>query len=173
MSLKAATSVALALTLLPIVAFASDWNNSQSLGVAIFPGATHRSERLRPNTGKGTISLEGLVVAGVTADVFVSEEAPDKVLGFYRGELKRLGAITECRNGSNARVHVRLDGDAISNPGGCQPSDFGSGETEIKAIKNGEQFIITVGPRASGTEFAIVHVQSARKCTLGRCDDMM
>lgn len=166
-------SLVIFLLALPAVSLANGRDVMESLGVPLFPGATHRPERSGHNNGKATVSLEDVIAGGVSADVFVSSQPPDKVLSFYRNELKQLGSLTECKDGRNAKVHVRVDPDAVADPSGCQPFNFGSGEAEIKAVRSGEQFIISVGAITGGSEFAIVHVQSARKCNPRECNTMI
>ena len=164
----AATLAIAAGVLSPASALDRDMNHS--LGVKLFPGASERPERTRYDQKKGAVSLEDVIASNVAADVFVSSQPPDRVLSFYRSELKKLGAVTECHGGANPRVHIRVDSESVSDPSACHIFDFGVGDTELKAVRNGEQFIVAIGETAQGTEFAIVHVESARKCPPGRCN---
>jgi hypothetical protein len=170
--LKPAATVAIGL-LLSAASFANEPWGKPSLGVPVFPGATPRAERSANHGSKATVSLQDVVVRDLTAQVFVSDQAPEKVLDFYRDELKRHGAVTECTGGRNTRVHVRVDADEVSEPAACRASNFGAGETEIKATSDKERFIISVQPTATGSEFAIIRVESARKCASRECSDMM
>lgn len=170
--LRFTASVAMALLIIS-AASAHERDISRSLGVKLFPGASERPERTHYSPSKGAVSLEDVVASNVSADVFISSESPERVLSFYRDELKKLGAITECRGGANARVHVRVNADSVNDPSACHIFDFGLGDTELKAVKNGRQFIVAIGATANGSEFAIVKVESARKCASRECSDMM
>ena len=167
--LRIAASLAIAAAVLN-PASALDRDISHSLGVKLFPGASERPGRTRYDQKKGAVSLEDVIASNVAADVFVSSQPPDRVLSFYRSELKRLGAVTECHGGANPRVHVRVDADSVSDPSACHIFDFGIGDTELKAVRNGEQFIVAIGETEHGTEFAIVHVESAHRCPPGKCE---
>lgn len=170
--LKPAATVAMAFLMIS-AASAHGRDVARSLGVKLFPGASERPDRTHYDPKKGAVSLEDIVASNVSADVFVSSESPERVLSFYREELKKLGAITECRGGANARVHVRVNADSVSDPSACHIFDFGLGDTELKAVKNGQQFIVAIGATPNGSEFAIVRVESARKCSSRECSDMM
>jgi hypothetical protein len=173
MFLKRVAIITLAAAVLLPSAFGRGRDIQSSLGVSLFPGATPRPERTSPAHDKAAISLEDVVASNVSAAVFVSQQPRERVLSFYRDELKRLGSVVECHGGANVRVHVRVDADSVSDPSACHIFDFGLGDTELKAVKNGDQVIVSVATTPSGSEFAIVRVQSARKCPPGQCSPMM
>lgn len=171
--LKPTAMVTVALLISSAALFGNEPWGKRSLGVPVFPGATPRAERTSSHNGKATVSLEDVVVRKLSAEVFVSDQAPDRILDFYRDQLKHYGTVTECTGGRNTRVHVRVDADEVSEPAACRAANFGAGETEIKATSDNERFIISVQPTPNGSEFAIVRVESARKCASRECSDMM
>src|SRR5438309_7900809 len=139
--LKPAAIVAIAVLVFSAALFASEPWGKRMLGVPLFPGATPRAERTADHNVKATVSLQDVVVRQLSAQVFVSDQPPEKILSFYRDELKRYGNVTECKGGSNPRVHVRVDADEVSEPAACRSSNFGAGETEIKSTSDTERFI--------------------------------
>lgn len=167
------TRVLVLVAMFATVAGGSEPDFRLALGVPVIPGATVRNDQQRQDSDKGAISLEDVTAASVTAEIFVSPQSPQKVLNFYRSEFQRLGDVTECKAGKNTHVHVRLNADAISDPTACHAEDFGKDDTELKVVKGSDQFVISVSSAGKGSEFAIVHVESARKCPPSRCSEMM
>jgi hypothetical protein len=107
-----------------------------------------------------TISLENVSVRELTAAKYFSSDPPDKVLTYYRDQLKSYGAVIECAGGANNEVSVRLSNRTLSNPSVCEPKDVGRSEIELKTGDALEQHIVTVGARGQGSEFTLVHVRT-------------
>jgi hypothetical protein len=78
-----------------------------------------------------------------------SDDAPDKLLDFYRKELRRYGEISECR-GSVSFVHGTMR---------CK----GTGdETNLVTGTDERHHIVSVKPDDGGSKFALVYVQTRR-----------
>src|SRR5512146_2249156 len=96
----------------------------------------------------------------VVAIEFVSDDAPDKVLSFYRDRLKGFGGkFLECPNSR----YVSIEGGKWEEDSGNEKEltcGKHSGEaTEIKVGTPGDQHIVAVKNTGRGTEFALVFVQ--------------
>ncbi len=128
-------------------------------GLPLYPGA-----RRKPGNGddhhSANVNIEGPGFGlKVVAIEFVSDDAPDKVLTYYRGELKKFGGkFLECAG--SEYVHV--------NPGGRYDED-GEKEltcgkrhgdaTELKVGTPSNQHLVAVKRSGNGSEFALVVVQ--------------
>jgi beta-lactamase regulating signal transducer with metallopeptidase domain len=130
----------------------------------VYPGAA-----LAPDNDEhtGTVNLvKTTTVVDLAAARYVSNDSPDKILGYYRDEMADYGPVIECHGGkAAARAYVELDEEALENPARCWPEEIGAGETELK-VADGVERIVAVKPHASGSEFALVTVQPATSATL-------
>jgi hypothetical protein len=131
--------------------------------IAIYPGAHPAPERVPQPNHRGTLTLAGVHVARAAAEKYTSDASADAVLAFYRRELQRFGTVTECRDGQNRASSVRIDTASLNNAAVCYPSEFGEGETELKASRGGELAVVTVSGAAHACEFAVVDVQASRR----------
>lgn len=137
----------------------------QTLGrVAIYPGAHPRSEQNVRSDHRATLTIaDGLHVTRAAAETYTTEASAAALLAFYRRELERLGTVTECPDGQNRASSVRLDEASVNDAATCHPTEFGDGETELKAGRDGELAIVTVRGSAQTCEFAVVDVQASGK----------
>lgn len=127
--------------------------------IAICPGAQPRPERRGETDHRGTPTLAGVHVDGASADTYTTEASADAVLAFYRRQLQRFGAVTECRNGTNRESSVRVDETSLNDPAACHPGEFGEGDTELKAQSGAELVIVSVRSTGDVREFAVVDVR--------------
>lgn len=130
-------------------------------GVTIYPGAQPRPERGQERDHRATLTLAGVHVARAAAEKYRTGASADAVLAFYRRELQRFGTVTECRDGGNRASSVRLDDFSLHDVAVCRPSEFGEGETELKAERAGELAVVTVRSTGAACEFAVIDVQAS------------
>jgi hypothetical protein len=118
-------------------------------GLAVYPGA-----QLARDEGDGDFDRANVAIGTpcfglrVIAAEYESGEPPERILDFYRGQLKTFGDVTECRgdvNFNNGRPECR-----------SQP---GSDDVQLMAGTEQSHRIVSVKPRGSGTEFALVSLQ--------------
>jgi len=97
---------------------------------------------------------------------YVSDDAPAKILDFYRDKLKKYGKVLEChsqKHGGDVDVH---DDDKDSGKSKELKCDENSGPvTELKVGTEDNQRIVAVEPGESskGTKFALVYVHTRGK----------
>jgi hypothetical protein len=123
----------------------------------VYPGATVAPEN-KLGTGRATVVVRNAGVNEISAARYVSQDAPEKVLNYYKNRLKPLGPVVQCTGGDNDKVDVRLDDKAFSNPQACDSDDLGTEETELKAGGAAHQHIVAVRPDGTGSEISLVHV---------------
>ena len=135
-----------------------------NIGLPIYKGAIPKPEGPGvPPPDRATLSFSDLRVQEATAEKFVSADSSTAVLEFYRAQLQRFGSVTECTGGKNLKVSVSLDDRSVANLGACREEEFGEGETELKAGRAEEFFVVTVRPVGTHTEFALVRVCKAHR----------
>jgi hypothetical protein len=98
-----------------------------------------------------------------------SDDAPDKVIDFYRDKLKKYGKVLECHTKEHGGdVHNdsddSKDSDAKNKPLKCEGDNSGP-VTELKVGTEDNEHIVSVEPRegGKGASFAIVYVYTRGK----------
>jgi hypothetical protein len=137
----------------------SEQVQASDTGLAVYPGArlAEKSadgdkERANLNISTSAFGLKLVVVK------YESDEAPEKLIAFYRGELKKYGSVLECtRTGFkvDAHVHDKKDSEQLS----CENEGHGD-YVELKVGTENNQHIVAIKPRDKGSEFALVYVRT-------------
>lgn len=126
----------------------------QETGLNLYPGAKQvESDGDDHHNAHVSIDSEhfGLKVVALT---YRAEDSPQKIIDFYRGDLKRYGKVIECPKGIQD-----IKGDSnreitCSEKGSEQP-----GKLDLAVGTGSRQRIVEVKPKGSGTEFDLVYVQ--------------
>ena len=96
----------------------------------------------------------------VKAVSYRTDDAPDKVEAFYRGNLKQYGDVIACRNGSTVGQPAKtLDGltcDTEVNQHVSVDDSTGKHGLELKTGSKLHQHIVEIDRDGSGTKFALV-----------------
>jgi len=139
--------------------------DAKKVGVPLYPGA-----RLKPgddhNNDQANLSIltEAFGMKLVVAN-YVSDDAPAKIVDFYRDKLKRYGKVLEChstKHGGGVDMH---DDDKDSTKSKELKCDEDSGPvTELKVGTEDNQHIVAVEPGdGKGAHFALVYVHTRGK----------
>jgi len=134
----------------------------REVGLPVYPGA--RVKRDDTSNDKNSANLAILTSAfGMKLVVinYVSNDAPDKIIAFYRNKLKKYGKVLECR-GDNEGPHVQVHENSKELT--CEDDDKG-GHIELKVGTQDNQHMVTVeaGKSGSGSTFALVYVRARGK----------
>jgi len=140
--------------------------DAKKVGVPLYPGARLKPSDDDHNNDQANLSLltEAFGMKLVVAN-YVSEDAPSKVVDFYRDKLKRYGKVLEChshKHGGDVDVH---DDDKDSQKSKELKCDEDSGPvTELKVGTEDNQHVVAVEPgEGKGTHFALVYVHTRGK----------
>jgi len=116
-------------------------------GLDVYPGAVRAEEDDKKHAAN--LSLDSsLGGAKIVAIKFRSADAPDKLLDFYRKQLKSYGDVSEC-HGSVTFVH-----------GSVHCGSGSSDETSLVAGTEDRHRIVSVKPEGKGSTFALIYVQT-------------
>jgi len=130
------------------------------IGLAVYPGA-----RLREKDSDGSDKSANVNISGfgyglkVVAVEYESDDAPAKILSFYRDQLKKYGNVLECHT-SRGNWNVNM-GKKGSNELTCEGS--GGNDIELKVGKQDDQHIVAVEPQGKGASFSLVYVRTHGK----------
>lgn len=142
--------------------------DAKKVGLPLYPGARLKSDDRNNNQANLSIFTEAFGMKLVVAN-YASDDAPSKVIDFYRDKLKRYGKVLEChssKHGGNVEVHDSdNDSDKSSSKSKELKCDEDSGPvTELKVGTEDNQHIVAVEPgEGKGTHFALVYVHTRGK----------
>ena len=136
--------------------------DAKKAGLPLYPGArpVHDENNDPLNFGLMTESFGlKLVVAK-----YESDDAPEKVISYYRGKLKKYGKVLECHSQKQGEgMQVKSGGDQSDGKNSSDKEltcDQNSGPvTELKVGTEHNQHVVAVEPRDSkGCTFSIVYL---------------
>ncbi len=135
--------------------------DAKDTGLPVYPGARRApgtdtdKDAANVNISSGMFGLKVVVVK------FRSDDAPAKVLDFYRPKLQALGGkFLECKQeGFVTYSHSSGDEHELT----CGKGGHEGANIELKAGTPDQQHIVAVKPYGSGTEFALVYVSKHGK----------
>jgi hypothetical protein len=129
--------------------------DSPDTGLKVYPGAQPLKDEDEPGSADVNVG-NSLFGVKVVAAKFESTDAQEQIIDFYRKELSSYGEVTECRGDVDYR---RRDG--VRRPV-CREK-LSAHDFQLVAGPEDQQHIVSVKPRGSGTEFALVYVQTRGK----------
>jgi hypothetical protein len=135
--------------------------NPEDLGIAVYPGATLKEK------GNGEDKSANVILSSfgfglkVVALEYESKDSPDKVVAYYKDQLKKYGDVLVCHTTSmNVNAGIRKhDGDSheLTCEGG------GGHNIELKVGTRENQHIVAVESSGSGSNFSLVYVRTHGK----------
>jgi hypothetical protein len=140
--------------------------NAKKIGLPLYPGARLKTDDKENNAANLSLFTEAFGFKLVVAS-YESEDAPAKVVDFYRDKLKKYGKVLEChtqKHGGDVDVHD--DDDKDSKGKKELKCDQNSGPvTELKVGTEDNQHAVAIEPREAGTgsTFALVYVYTHGK----------
>jgi hypothetical protein len=135
------------------------------VGLAVYPGA-----RVKESDSDGSDKSANVNISGfgfgikVVALEYESDDAPAKILSFYKDQLKKYGNVLECHTTGHFNVDTKMGShgsNSDSNELTCQ-GDHGS-NVELKAGRKDDQHIVAVEPEGKGSSFSLVYVRTHGK----------
>ena len=131
------------------------------VGLVVYPGARLKEKDSDGSDKSANVNLSGFGFGlKVVAVEYESDDAPAKVLSFYRDQLKKYGNVLECHT-SKGNWNVNMGHKNGSNELICEGS--GGNSIELKVGKRDDQHIVAVEPEGKGSSFALVYVRTHGK----------
>jgi hypothetical protein len=135
--------------------------NPEEVGIPIYPGARLKEKDSGDDKSANVnISSFGYGLKVVALE-YESNDAPDKIVAFYRDQLKKYGNVILCHTSS---LHVNTDvkkHDDESHELTCE-GDSGH-DIELKVGTKENQHIVAVEPSGGGASFSLVYVRTHGK----------
>lgn len=134
------------------------------VGLAVYPGA-----RLKPKNSDGDNKSANVNLSGfgyslkVVALEYESDDAPAKILAFYRDQLKKYGNVLECHT-SDLNLDMKMGSHSDKNESNELTCEGNHGSNiELKVGKKDDQHIVAVQTESKGSSFSLVYVRTHGK----------
>jgi hypothetical protein len=127
-------------------------------GLAVYPGAQPKatSDDHNGNRENANVNVQvGDFGVRVIATSYFSNDDPEKVISFYRDDLKKYGSVLECPKG----LKETHGGEGPREMACSDSGSPGKGKMELAVGVPDRQRIVSVKPHGSGSEFALVYIQ--------------
>jgi len=131
-------------------------------GMAVYPGARKKEKTDHDSKSANVNISSNFFGVKVVALEFQSNDSPDKVLSFYRDQLKKFGHVVECRSKKHGGDFTVQTGEHGSNEVSCKGDNSGN-IVELKVGTEGNQHLVSVEPQDNGCDFALVYVVTRGK----------
>jgi hypothetical protein len=140
--------------------------DARKIGLPLYPGARLKTDDQNQNQANLSIFTEAFGFKLVIAN-YESDDAPGKIIDFYRDKLKKYGKVLEChskKHGGDVEVHDDEKDSKGSKELKCDGDNTGP-VTELKVGTKDQQHAVAVEPRngRSGSTFAVVYVYARGK----------
>jgi len=115
-------------------------------GLAVYPGATRAEDEEQKHAANLSLdsALAGMKLVAIK---YRSDDPPDKILDFYRKQLKAYGEVSEC-HGSVSFEHGKMRCTGLRN------------ETSLMAGTEDRHRIVYLKPEGKGSNFTLVYLQT-------------
>jgi len=141
--------------------------DARKTGLPLYPGARLTSDKENSDSDQANLSLltDAFGLKLVVAK-YQSDDAPAKVIDFYRGKLKTYGKVLECHTQKHGGdVDIDNDDKDSKSTKELKCDDNSGPVTELKVGTEDNQHIVAVEPRdgGKGSTFALVYVHTRGK----------
>jgi len=136
--------------------------NPDEVGIVVYPGA-HLKERDSSGDNKSAnVNISGFGYGlRVVALQYESNDSPDKVVTYYKDQLRKYGNVLVCHTS-----HMDINADIKDHENGsheltCEGSAGVNVELKVGSKEN--QHIVAVEPQGTGSTFSLVYVRTHGK----------
>lgn len=138
--------------------------DARKIGLPLYPGAHLKSEEQDSKQANLSLFTEAFGLKLLVAN-YESDDAPAKVIDFYREKLKKYGKVVECHTHKHdGDVDIDDDNDSKGNSE-LKCEDHDGPVTELKAGTQENQRVVAVRTSDSGkgSTFALIYVHTHGK----------
>jgi hypothetical protein len=132
-------------------------------GLSVYPGARLKPEDSGHKDKSANVSISGFGYGlRVVALEYESDDAPDKIVAFYKDQLKRYGYVLECHTSGHFNMNMKYS-DKSSDSHALTCDINGGKNVELKAGTDENQHIVAVESEGKGSSFSLVYVRTHGK----------
>jgi hypothetical protein len=132
-------------------------------GLTVYPGAHIKRKDSDGDDKSANVNISGFGFGiRVVALEYESSDSPDKLIAFYRDQLRKYGNVLECHTSGHFSVNTNYsDKSGNSHELTC---DSGNGNNvELKVGNKEDQHIVAVESEGKGSSFSLVYVRTHGK----------
>ena len=130
-------------------------------GLSVYPGARLKPQESGHDDKSANVSISGFGFAlRVVALQYESDDSPEKVIAFYRDQLRKYGSVLECHSQGHFNMNMKYS-DKSSHAVTCD-TDNGK-NVELKVGTDENQHIVAVESEGKGSSFSLVYVRTHGK----------
>ena len=135
--------------------------DAADVGIVVYPGARLKQEDSNGSDKSANVNISGFGFGlKVVALEYQSEDSPDKLVAYYKDQLKKYGTVLECHT-SHFNLNTGHGSDHHSDELTCE-GDRGN-NVELKVGTKENQHIVAVEPDGKGSSFSLVYVRAHGK----------
>jgi len=133
------------------------------VGLAVYPGSHLKSKDDGGGDKSANVDVSGFGYAlKVVALDYQSDDPPEKLVSFYKDQLKRYGNVLVCHTSHHLQVNSSpMDMKHGSRELTCETTS--GNNVELKVGTNENQHIVAVEPDGKGSTFSLVYVRTHGK----------
>ncbi|HLH08910.1 MAG TPA: hypothetical protein VKW78_16845 [Terriglobales bacterium] len=128
-------------------------------GLSVYPGATKQDNSTgdeQRNQDNANVNVQvGDFGVRVIATKYLSDDPPDKIISFYRDDMKKYGSVLECPKGLKEEHSSNGPREMVCNDSGTAEK----GKMDLAVGTPERQRIVSVKPNGAGTRFEVVYIQ--------------
>ena len=146
----------------------------RDIGLPVYPGARVKEKDEDGQEKSANVNISsGLFGLKVVAIEYESDDPPEKIISYYKDQLKKYGNVLECHTSKDAcaevNMHVghddsdsdRHDSDELK----CEGDNNGK-TVELKVGTQGNQHLVSIKPVGKGSDFGLAYVRTHGKDTI-------
>jgi hypothetical protein len=135
--------------------------DAADVGVAVYPGARLKQDDSNGKDKSANVNISSFGFGlKVVALEYRSDDAPEKLITYYKDQLKKYGKVLECHT-SRFNVNPDMKSDRGSHELTCEDSSGNNVELKVGTKEN--QHIVAVEPDGKGSSFSLVYVRTHGK----------
>ena len=140
--------------------------SASDIGLPIYPGAKQKEKDASGDNKNANVNISGPGFAvRVIAIDYVTTDPQQKVVDYYKDQLKKYGSVVQCNTGEHVdKIDVDKHGDSKDDnaPVACENNDRGK-TIELKVGVKSNQRVVAIEPEGTGSSFALVYVRTHGK----------
>ena len=135
----------------------------RDIGLPVYPGARRKEHGDDDHENNAHVNISsGLFGLKVVAIEYLSDDPPEKIIAYYKNQLKKYGEVLECHTNGNHAGAAMNPGDHAGNSERLKCEEDQNGKTvELKVGTGQNQHIASIkaGDDDKGSDFGLVYIQ--------------
>ena len=138
--------------------------DASDVGLAIYPGARLKLKNSDGDDKSANINISGFGFGvKVVALEYQTDDAPAKLITFYKDQLKKYGSVLECHSSKHVNVDATFSGKSGGESHELTCDSTSGNNVELKVGTRENQHIVAVEPEGKGSSFSLVYVRTHGK----------